>query len=238
MKTIKSLVLFTSFFFSLSLSAKEYKSMEAYRVATGKTSLSKSDWLSRDRANKTFQWSTSCQYNFSYNSGYKHYQTLEEREAFLHWAAHFLNDKGHHLSYGASATEMMVILDIIKTNLSDEGINNFVKRLNEAYFLHAYETLQKLYSGAQVYKGEEAETFDKEAIAFEQTQLFQTHINRLSSKEIDKINRLLDRKGLKAKRAIDQSLVFPGNFEDLKQRIYWVENRLLPYAKTVIIIFF
>lgn len=230
---MKKLLLLSCLVITLSISAKEYKSLEAYKVATGKTEISRADWLTKDREDKSFQWLKACKFNFSYDEGHKHYQTLEEREAFLHWVSHFLEEQGHQVGYGAMATEMIVTLDVIKSNFFSDGLENFVTKLNANYFVHAFKSLQALWAGNKILKGEEAKAFDSEHITWEQTQIFQQYINTLGADDLEKLNKFLDRKGFRAKRAIDESLEFPGDIEDLKQRIYWVENKLLPYSKTV-----
>ena len=90
------IIILAFFVFNNSISAKEWRNLEAYQKITQKQNLSPSDWLKSDRLKNTQVWQQANQYNLNHNLP-NQYTKIKQRKAFYKWLYLELDKKGHEV---------------------------------------------------------------------------------------------------------------------------------------------
>ncbi|TXC78462.1 hypothetical protein [Luteibaculum oceani] len=209
--------------------AKEYENLIQYRAQTGKTELSRKDWLEKDRKNNTKQWKESCLFNFSYAGGNKEYRTMEERLDFYEWVAEYLENKGHEIDWPEATEELSRYMLKTQRPAFDSDIQLFCRATHKVVFDTAFTLLQEVKNMQQPLKGEAAKEWDKKMFFFEHSEIYQPLLVKMDNQSVTKLNKIMHRKGFAA-FSIPIELKLKGQVENLNDRLYWAENKLLPFA--------
>tara|TARA_R110001592_G_scaffold363221_4_gene681818 strand:- start:6398 stop:7258 length:861 start_codon:yes stop_codon:yes gene_type:complete len=211
-------------------SAKEYKNFERYKISTGNESLDRKDWLASDREKNTFQWENACRFNFSYAGGHKEYETVEQRQKFLEWLAPFLSEQGHQLKWVKTNVVLFGLLeDALEKNTSSK-IKNMIRTVNGPVFDRAFKSLQDVHSNGYILRSNEAKEYDKDLYEYEHSNFYQFHLTKLSADDLIALNKVMHREGITRKGALPEALELDGNIQDYTDRMYWITNKVQPYA--------
>ncbi|MGB0165917.1 MAG: hypothetical protein ACPF8V_03580, partial [Luteibaculum sp.] len=216
--------------FSFCGIAREYDNLTQYRAKTGKEVLSRKDWLTKDRKTSSRQWREACLYNFAYQGGHKEYNSLEERIDFYQWVSEYLASKGHEIKWPEAQVELNRYIKKTQRPTFDNDIRLFLKATQKVVFDTAFFFLQEVKNMEQSLTGLAAEKWDREMFAFEHTEIYQPLVVRMDRQSIDKLNRIMHRKGF-AVFSLPIELKMKGKVEIAEDRIAWSENKLLPFVK-------
>ncbi len=203
--------------------------MAQYQAKTGKSELARKDWTTKDRKSRTRQWKEACLYNFSYQGGAKEYTSMEQRTAFYNWVAKYLKSKGHEIVWPQAQAELGLYTQKTQRIGFNNDIKLFLAATNKVVFDTAFTLLQEVKNQGPIV-GMEADQWDKDMAFFEQTAIYQPLIVRMEQSSVDKLNKIMHRKGF-AVFSIPAELKLTGDVAKAEDRISWEENRLYPFAK-------
>ena len=181
---------------TLFASAKEYQDKQDYKIKTGKTEISRKDWLAEDRQNNTVQWQGACEYNFAYAGGHKEYDSPGQYSDFMYWIKTAFDKKGYQVIMPTVLTEYLFQLSQMATsNLAGEERQNFGKNVAKLIFVGIFENLQSTYNnGALV--GEEASQWDTDILKKIEFEITQPYFDRLPTVNLEKVSKWYKRDGL------------------------------------------
>lgn len=225
-------VLISLVFLALGLvsSAKEYKNFERYQISTSNESLDRKDWLASDRENNTFQWQNACRFNFSYDGGHKEYETVEQRQKFLEWLAPFMSSNGHQLKWVKTNVVLFDLMNDAVVKNTTSKIKKMIRTVNGPVFDTAFKSMQDVHSNGYILRSNEAKEFDTDLYEFEHSNFYQYHLSKLSADDLEALNKAMHRQGIIRKGALPEALELDGNIQDYSDRMYWITNKVQPYA--------
>lgn len=194
---------------------KEYKSLEAYKEATGKDELGEGDWLTSDRKDKTEKWSSANAYNLQQNGGYEEYQTITQRTAFYGWFQNKTEEAGYETKWAGAAyiiAQQMSLMDkpLYKAMTPDEVVD-FANAGNQAIFEDVFDNLRDLYNGPAL-KGEDATKWDEVTLTHEQRDVVEPIYRQQSAETIVFLQNLAEGKGWRAALGRSTSHFFTDRF--------------------------
>lgn len=225
-------VLISLAFLALSVlaNAKEYKNLERYKISTGNETLDRKDWLISDRENNTFQWENACRFNFSYAGGHKEYESVEQRQKFLEWLAPFLSSKGHQLKWVKTNTVLFGLFEDALAKNTSSKLKDMIRAVNGPVFDTAFKSMQEVHANGYILRSNEAKEFDKDLYEYEHSNFYQFYLTKLSADELETLNKVMHRQGITRKGALPEALELDGNIQDYTDRMYWITNKVQPYA--------
>ncbi len=217
-KIIAFFLLFTQITFS-----QEWKNLKDYKNATGNNILQDGCWLKKDRKKNTETWKQANKYNLSIDDGNLKYKTIRQVRDFYLWFDVEREKLGHEIH--TSGVAEIVAGQLSK--LDNCFIRTFFVRNKEVVWFanegtkkvleFAFPLFREVYFSNEILKGQEAKDWDIKNWKTEQCQIVEPIYNQLSSKAIQKLERMAKGKCLFS-LGVKKELKFEGDLRDCKSR--------------------
>ncbi|MBC3757813.1 Insecticidal toxin complex protein [Hyunsoonleella sp. SJ7] len=223
------------YFFAIAtcaLNAKEWNSLSVYQSTTGKTELSVSDWLRKDRVRNTAIWQNANHFNLIHNLS-NEYQTMAQRRDFYAWLYRELDKKGHDLAWVAMAyfiSKKMQLMEVLPFSIFiRKTIKQHARHGSEGVFDEAFGELRKLFVSEIIYKGEQAFQKDKEILRKEQFIWIDDIYKTMDDKSLKTLSHIAKGKGLYG-LMVPKSIRFHDRLSDAQSRYNYAVETLRPYC--------
>mgnify|MGYP000468783031 FL=1 len=227
------IILFIIIIFSNSISAKEWRNLKAYQKITQKQNLSPSDWLKSDRLKNTLVWQLANQYNLIHNLP-EEYNKIKERKDFYEWVYKEIERKGHEVVWVKMAhyisTKLRKMESFPYSIFSIKKILEYANMGSKQVFNKAFVELKSIYKSHKIYKGKEAERWDKNILHKEQYLWIDSIYKTMYEKSLKKIKRIAKGAFLYA-LVVPKAIRFKGNLSKAEARYNYAFNRLRVYCK-------
>lgn len=226
--------LFTFLFIITTLAySKEYKNLKEYQELSGKTVLSASDWLCKDRKNNTLVWQQANIYNLKNNLP-SEYESIEQRTDFYLWLFKALDKKQMDIVWPKMAYFISNKLETTQAfpfNLFiRKEVKNYATKGSETVFGKAFEKIQQLYFAEETLSTNDAYAWDEAIIAKEQYVWLQGIYNEIDEKTLKTIDKMAKGKCI-YKFMVPKEVEFKGDLSNKENRYHYALNTLRPYCK-------
>ncbi|MFD2727460.1 Insecticidal toxin complex protein [Hyunsoonleella rubra] len=215
-----------------SVFAKEWNSLTVYQNTTGKTELSTSDWLRKDRVRNTAKWQNANRHNLAHNLS-NEYQTMAQRRDFYQWLYLELDKKGHDLAWISMAhfiSKKMHLMEVFPFAIFvRKKIKDHARQGSEAVFMEAFGEFHKLFISDRIYKVEDALQKDKEILKKEQFVWIEGIYKNMDSKSLKTLSRIAKGKGLYG-LLVPKPIRFQGDLSKAQSRYNYAVETLRPYC--------
>ncbi|RKE92184.1 Insecticidal toxin complex protein [Ichthyenterobacterium magnum] len=232
---MKNYLLLFAILFSISIHAKEWKSLRAYQKETQTKLLSPSDWLSSDRRNNTRTWQKANAYNLG-NNNVQAYKTIRQRRDFYRWLNAELRIKGHEvvwLSMAQYISHKLRLVDAFPYSLfTTKQFKNYTRNGSKVVFNNVFDVLKQLYDSEIILKGNEALAWDKSILKKEQYKWIQSIYNTMDSRSLNQIERVAKGKFLYG-LLVPKAIRFKGDISKAEERYNYALNTLRDYCKSL-----
>jgi len=229
---MKTVLLVLAFGYSISIYAKEWKSLRQYQKATHQTSLSPSDWFASDRRQNTLVWQHSNAFNLS-NDRPQEYQTINQRRDFYVWIINEFHEKGHEVNWPYMANYISRKLRLLETFphciFTSKHFKNYILQGSEVVFVNAFSRLRALYISDQVLNGNEGLLWDENMLHDEQYKWVQSIYLEFDTKDLKKIKRIVGGKFIYA-LVVPKPIRFEGDLSNPEVRYRYALNIFRPYC--------
>ena len=213
--------------------AQEWKTLKAYRKATGNSALAEGCWLKKHRKKKTGTWLQANKYNLGLENGYLKYKTIEQIRDFYLWFDTERKQQGHEIQwFGVTA-----IVENEFSKLDSWFIRTFIVRNKEIVtfaregsikvFEYSFPQMRSIRSGKELLKGKDAESWDIQHGTGEQCKILEPLYNKLSPRAFRKLDHIARRKGIYS-IGIPKGLQYNGKLDDCKDRVTYALKKLIP----------
>jgi len=219
------------FGFSLSIQAKEWKSLKQYQRITQNEQLSPSDWLASDRRQNSQVWQNANAYNLIHNNS-SEYQTIKQYLDFYIWIDHEFEVKGHEVVWQKMAYFISCKLRLLETFphglLVTERVKVYARRGSQVVFNNAFERLKNLYDSDEILKNESAMQWDKTMLHDEQFIWIESIYKELDKKSLKQIERMARGQFLYA-LVVPKAVRSKDNISKPADRYQYSRHSLRPY---------
>lgn len=220
--------------FSISIYAKEWKSMSQFQKTTQNLTLPDSDWLRSDRIKNTLVWQKANAYNLIHNN-FQEYLTIIQRRDFYVWIDHEFKVKGHDVIWQRMACYISGKLKILESfpheMLISKNVKAFVQLGSEVIFNKAFEELKSLYLYSGVLKENEALKWDQDMLHDEQFIWVESIYKIIDEKSLKKIKNMAKGKFLYA-FLVPKAIRFKGDISEPNERYLYAINVFRPYCNS------
>ena len=220
-------------FFSFSISAKEWKSLNQFKKLTFKEYLSASDWLTSDRKNKTVVWQNANIYNLQNNLP-KEYITIKERRDFYSWFNSVIQQKGHEVVWPKMAKFISKKLNLVHTFPINIFIKKSIKKYayagSELVFNKVFLDLRSLYNSNKIYKNQHALNWDSNVLYKEQYYWLESIYAKIDSKSLKSIQKIAKGKSIFG-LFVPKEIRFNGKIKNPNDRYTYALKKLRYYCK-------
>lgn len=227
------IIIFVFFVFNNSVSAKEWRNLEAYQKITQKQNLSPSDWLKSDRLKNTQVWQQANQYNLTHNLP-DEYTKIKERKDFYKWLYKELDNKGHEVVWVKMAhyisTKLRKMESFPYSIFLNAKILEYANIGSKRVFNSAFVDLNLMYNSDKVYKGNLAIQWDKNILYKEQYLWIDSIYKTMDNRSLKKLHRIANGKLLYA-LVVPKAIRFKDNLSNTKARYNYALNKLRAYCK-------
>lgn len=231
---MKIIVFVLAFGFSLSIQAKEWKSLRQYQKITQNEQLSPSDWLTSDRRQNSQVWQKANVYNLIHNRS-NEYQTIKQYRDFYVWIDHEFKVKGHQVVWQKMAYFISCKLRMLETFphglLVTRRVKGYARRGSQVVFNNAFERLKSLFSSEKVLKNESALQWDKTMLHDEQFIWIESIYKDIDKKSLKQIERMARGQFLYA-LVVPKAVRFKDNISKPEERYQYALHILRPYCIT------
>jgi hypothetical protein len=214
--------------------AQEWKSLRAYRKATGNASLAEGSWLKKHRKKKTETWKQANKYNLSLVDGHTRYKTIRQMRDFYLWFDEERKRQGHEIQYfgiTAIVENEFAKLDswfICTFIISNKEVINFAHEGSLKVFEYSFPKMRSILFSDAPLTGKAAEQWDMEHGTGEQCKILQPLYNKLSPRAFKTLERIAKRKVFYW-LGIPKALEYEGNLADCNSRVDYAIKKILPY---------
>lgn len=235
MKVLSIIITALILYLNTSLAfSQEWKSLASYKKETGFSSLQDGCWLKKDRRRQNEVWKQANIFNLSRENGNRKYKTIREKRDFYLWFDLERKKQGHEIKWigiAAIAAGQLSKLDagfIRCFFVRNKEVVKFANEGSEKVLEFAFPLLNKIYFSNKIIKGEDAVNWSLEYGKKEQCQILEPLYKNLSSKALQKLNRMVKGKGL-FKFGVAKRLRFEGSIEDCEARIDHATYKMLSF---------
>ncbi len=223
------------FLFSINLAfAQEQRNLKSYSKESGNSFLQDGCWLKKDRKRQNEVWKKANLFNLSLDNGNTKYKTICQIRDLYVWFDFEREELGHEIKWigiAAIAAGQLSKLDNGFIRLFVVRNKEVLKFANEGSIKvleFAYPRLKEVYFSNEIIKGKDAENWDKEYGMTEQCIILDPLYKELSSKDLSKLNRMANGKGL-YRLGIPRELRYIGSIEDCQARFEHGINQMMPF---------
>jgi hypothetical protein len=231
---MKIIVFVLAFGFSLSIQAKEWKSLRKYQKITQNERLSPSDWLASDRRQNSQVWQKANAYNLTHNRS-SEYQTIKQYRDFYFWIDNEFTLKGHQVVWQKMAYFISCKLRMLETFphgiLVSNQVKAYARQGSQVVFNSAFERLKILFSSDQVLINESALLWDKTMLHDEQYLWIESVYKEIEKKSLKQIERMARGQFLYA-LVVPKAVRFKDNISKPEERYQYALHILRPYCIT------
>jgi hypothetical protein len=217
---------------SLSIHAKEWKSLKHYQKTTHETTLSPSDWLASDRRQNTLIWQHANVYNLT-NDRPQEYETIKQYRDFYAWINYEFKVKGHHVVWQKMAYFISCKLRLLETFphciFTSGQVKRYADRGSEEVFSNAFGGLRTLFDSDKILKNNEALQWDEMMLHDEQFIWVERIYKKIDNKSLKQIRNMASGKFLYA-FAVPKALKFESDISNPEERYRYALNILRPYC--------
>ena len=214
--------------------AQEWKNLKSYQKGTGYLSLQDGNWLKKDRKKQKEVWKQANLFNLSIEDGNLKYKTISEKRDFYLWFDVERKIQEHEIKaagIAAIAANQLSKLDngfICFFIIRNKEVVRFANEGSEKVFEFAFPLLREVYFSDKIIKGEDAINWSLKNGKIEQCQVLEPLYNKLSSKALHKLNRMVKGKGI-YNFGVSKKIKYEGEIEDCEVRLEHAITKLLPF---------
>ncbi|MBP6758055.1 MAG: hypothetical protein KA133_02275 [Flavobacterium sp.] len=226
------------FLFNLNiLLAQEWRNYHTYKRQTGYSTLKEGCWLKRDRKKQTIIWQQANVFNLHSSTGYLPYKSIRQISDFYNWFDIERKKQGHEILWigiSSIATGQLAKIENFGVRtliVNNKNIVQFANDGSQAVLKYAFPYLKKVYFSTEIIKDSVAKNWDLEFGQKEQCIVLESCYQKLTSKEIQKLERMAKGKGV-FYFAIPKKLIFEGNVENCNDRFEHGLHKMIPYYKS------
>ncbi|MFI0429496.1 Insecticidal toxin complex protein [Mariniflexile sp. HMF6888] len=216
---------------SLSVNAKEWKSLRVYHKTTHKETLLPSDWLKSDRINNTAVWRLANAFNLENNLP-QEYTTIAERKDFYKWANAEVEKQGHQVVWfkmvhfvSSKLCTMETFPNVIFVN---KKMMTYANSCSESVFENSFPEINTLFKSTDVLNGEAGLQWDKDILYKEQYVWVDAIIDNIDSHSLKKMENILKGKCLYG-IFVPKAIRFTGDLTNKDIRYEYALNTLRRY---------
>ena len=231
---MKFILFVLAFSFSISIYAKEWKTLLQYQKATHNLALPDSDWLRSDRSKNTLVWQNANIYNLIHNN-VQEYKSIIQRRDFYIWIDHEFKIKGHEVIWQKMAYYISGKLKVLESFPHElfisKRVKTYVQLGSEVIFNEAFKHLKSLFLYDGVLKDEDALKWDQKMLHDEQFIWVESIYKIIDQKSIKKIKNMASGKFIYA-FVVPKAIRFYGDISDPEERYLYAINIFRPYCNS------
>jgi hypothetical protein len=218
---------------SMTIQAKEWKSLKHYQKSTHQLHLSPLDWLESDRKHYTLTWQNANLYNLSHNNP-EEYTSIKQRRDFYEWIDIEFTKKGHEVVWQDMAYFISLKLRLIEVfpfNIfTSKALKKYVKMGSKVVFDNAFVDLKIMYFSDDILKSEEALQWDTAMLYEEQYHWLESVYKVMDPKRIEQVQFVASGKFIYG-LVIPREIRFKGAISNPEDRFNYAMTVLRPYCK-------